>query len=142
MRVEFNRNSFSADMDSNSSATTPINVEIDTAKNLFNSNGALILGIISLAISLCNIPLGIFISISTEVLIQYVGIGMPHWIMALFTLAIILLSASTIIGVFSIVSFSKSTKRVVDGIGLSLSIVSFVTALLCLILNIVGIVAW
>ena len=142
MRVEFNGKSFTADMDSNSSAKKSVEVEIDTPKLLFSGSNTLICGIISLAISLCNLPFGLFMNISTEILSQYLGTGLPHWVFVLFALSSTMLTISGISGVFAIVNFAKSQKRIVDWAGFSLSVISFVLICLCFTLNIVGLVAW
>lgn len=142
MRVEFNGKSFTADMDSNSSAKKSVEVEIDTTKLLFKGSNTLICGIISLAISLCNLPFGLFMNISTEILSQYLGTGLPHWVFVLFALSSTTLALSGISGVFAIVNFAKSQKHMVDWAGFSLSILSFILICLCFTLNIVGLFAW
>lgn len=142
MRVEFNGKRFSADMDSNSSAKKSVEVEIDTAKVLFKGSNTLICGIISLAISLCNLPFGLFMNISTEILSQYLDTGLPHWVFVLFALSSTTLALSGISGIFAIVNFAKSEKHMSDWAGFSLSILSFILICLCFILNIVGLFAW
>lgn len=139
MRVEFNGNNFSAEMNSSSVAPT---VDIEGGKKLFKNNRTLIFGIIALAITLGNLPFGLFMNLSTEILSSFVGVGLPHWVFVLFAFSAVMLAISLICGIFSIISFAKSEKSMLDSLGLAFTVISFVMFCLCISLNIVGLTAW
>lgn len=141
MKVEFNGNTFSAEMDSNIQDDSA-NVGFDIEKLMLKSNGALVFGLLSLVISLCNMPFGLFMNFSTKILAEYLGSGLPHWVSVLFAFSSVTLALSLTSGVFSVVCFAKSTKRMADTAGLILSIISFVMVCFCFVMNILGIVAW
>lgn len=142
MKVEFNGNVFSAEMDDLSRDNSSFDVGIDVEKMIFRNNGALMLGILAFVISLCNLPFGLFMNFSTKILAEYLGSGLPHWVSVLFAFSSVTLALSLTSGVFSVVCFAKSSKRMVDTTGLVFSIISFVMVCFCLIMNILGIVVW
>lgn len=141
MKVEFNGNTFSAEMDSNIQDDSA-NVGFDIEKLMLKSNGAFVFGLLSLVISLCNMPFGLFMNFSTKILAEYLGSGLPHWVSVLFAFSSVTLALSLVSGVFSVVCFAKSTRRMVDTTGLIFSIISFVMVCFCFVMNILGIVAW
>ncbi len=139
MRVDFNASGFSAEMDSPAASAT---LSLEKGGAALKAQRTLILGIIAFIISLGNLPFGLFMNMSTEILSHFVGVGLPHWVFVLFAFSAIMLAISILCGVFSIISFAKSKRQMTDAIGMAMSIISFVISCTCILLNIVGLTAW
>ena len=79
---------------------------------------------------------------STELLRKITEEGINNWIAALFVITVIVALLSLVCGVFAVVLFAKSNKNLSHCAGLVISIISFVLCAVCLVLNVVGMVAW
>ena len=140
MKIEFNGGEFNSNMDSAYvEMQTP---DFEKGKQIFRENGSLILGIISFILALINLPFGLFMNYSTEILSKLTDSGLQHWITVLFVTAVIVISLSVICGVFAVVLFAKSDKKITHVAGLSIAIISFVLCFTCLGINIAGMAAW
>lgn len=139
MKIEFNEHVFKSNTNS---ADAENRNELEKGKKAVAENAGLILGMVSLALALFNLPFGLFMNFSTEILSKLAEHGLQHWIFALFIVTAVVILQSIICGVISIVLFVKSKKRISDCVGFIVSIASFVICMVCLALNIVGIVAW
>ena len=140
MKIELNEHEFKSNI--NSSSIEKHNEHFEKGKRAVAENAGLILGMVSLALALFNLPFGLFMNFSTEILSKLTEHGLQHWIFALFIVTAVVILHSIICGVISVVLFVKSKKRISDCVGFIVSIVSFVLCMVCLALNIVGIVAW
>lgn len=140
MKIEFNGNGFNASMNSNDSKTYSVSLEKE--RRILRENGSLIAAIFSFILAISNLPFGLFINFSTEILSKITERGLEHWIFVLFVVTVIVVLLSVLCGIFSIVLFVKSDKSTSHCVGLAISIVSFVLCALCLGLNIVGVVTW
>lgn len=143
MKVEFNENGFSAEMDyEQPEQNASLDIDAVAEKLIIKNNGALIFGIVALAIAIGNLPFGLFMNLSTKILAQHLGNGLPHWVSVLFALSAVTLALSLTSGVLSVVCFAKSKKRMTDTTGLVLAIISFAMVCFCFVMNVLGIVAW
>ena len=140
MKIEFNESEFNSSINSGSAEIH--SADFERGKRLLSENGSFILGIFALALALSNIPFGLFMNLSTEILGKLTEHGLEHWIFVLFTVMSLVLLFSVLLGVFSIVLFARSDKKPLHCAGLVLAIISFVLCALCLALNIVGLTAW
>lgn len=140
MKIEFSGSEFNSNIKSNSAEFNTVNFE--TGRKLFRENGSLILGILSFILALSNLPFGLFMNFSTEILSKITEHGLEHWISVLFVTTAIAILFSILCGVFSIVLFAKSDKKASHCAGLIIAISSFVLCAICLGLNIAGMVAW
>ena len=140
MRVEFNNNGFSANMNSSYDHEQHHGEKISELP--FRGFGVLLLGIIAIAFSVIELPLGLFINISYDALSSALGITAMHWAVVLFAISVIIAVMSVACGIIAIVCYSKSAKQTVDVVGMVLSIIAFIISTFCLILNIVGFILW
>lgn len=140
MKVEFKQNGFSADMNCDFEPTP--NDRGKEFKLPLKYSKALILGIIAVIISMANLPFGLFINLSADIMGVFLDRAITHWIIVLFILSVITLTVSVLCGVFSVISYARSKKRSLDNIGLILSILSFAVSATCLVLNAVGFILW
>ncbi len=140
MKIEWNENGFSAKIE-NEVTPTPQS-QMKTAWSYLQENGAAILGSIAFISALVNLIFGLFLNFSTDILTSLGGDSATHWMVVLLVFSIILLSLSVLSGIFSIICYVKSRKKVFDHIGLILAIISFVVGFAGLILNIIGLIVW
>lgn len=140
MRVEFNKNSFSANL-----CEEPQMGIIHLRPNeerLMKNNKAMLFGILALFIAFVNLPFGIFMNFSTEFLTKIFNANVTHWVSYLFLISVSIFAASILCGVFSIVFFTKSQKKFSDAMGLTFSVFSFIISTTGLILSILGLCAF
>ena len=119
MKIEFNTNALSANINGDECVSDSVGKEL--TGGLFKSNLPFFLGIIALVSSVINLPFGIFM---------------------LFVASATIIAVSAACAVASIVLFAKAKKTSLDTLGLVLSILSFVISAICLVLNILGITVW
>ena len=140
MKVEFNGGDFNSNMNFTSAE---IHTEaFERGRRIISENAGLILGILSFILALSNLPFGLFMNFSTEILSKFTEQGLGHWISVLFVVTVIVALLSVLCGVFSVVLFAKSDKKSSHCAGLVVAIISFVLCAVCLGLNIAGMVAW
>ncbi len=139
MKVEFNSNGFTAEMDS---PTSPDNNSRHEKAASYNVPKPLVLGIASLVLALGNLPFGFFMNMSFELISEHVTAGVPTWLWTLLVFSGIFLLISAVCALFAIAAFFKSEKGVVRGLGVSLAIIAVLVICLCIYLNANGIIAW
>lgn len=138
MRVEFNSNGFRADMNDSPEYKEDNRYEV----SLFvKSNKTLIFGLLSLFLSLVNLPFGLFINLSRRISGNLDGISASCWITILVVMAAIFSVFSVSSAIASIVIFSKSEKNSFNIAGFISSILSFAICIIALVLIVIGIVA-
>ena len=140
MKIEFEGSEFNTSI--NSSNQNASSTDLERGKKVLVENGSLILAAVSFILSIANLPFGLFMNFSTEILSKITDRGLEHWIFALFIVTAIVILLSVLCGVFSVVLFAKSNKKLSHCAGLVIAIISFVLCAVCLGLNIVGMVAW
>lgn len=140
MKIEWNENGFSAKIENE--ATPAPQSQMKTAWTFLQENGAAILGSIAFISALVNLVFGLFLNFSTDIISSFGEHSATHWMVVLLIFSIILLLLSVLSGIFSIICYVKSRKKVFDHIGLILAIVSFVVGFAGLILNIIGLIVW
>ena len=140
MKVEFNGGDFNSNMNFGSAE---IHTEVfERGRRVVSENASLLIGILSFLFALLNLPFGLFMNFSTEILSQITERGLGHWISVLFVITVILALLSVVCGVFAVILFAKSDKKIPHYAGLIIAIISFVLCAVCLGLNIAGMVAW
>lgn len=140
MKIEWNENGFSAKIENETPHTSQS--QMKTAWSFLQENGAVILGSIAFISALANLIFGLFLNFSTDIISSFGEHSATHWMVVLLIFSIILLSLSILSGIFSIICYVKSRKKVFDHIGLILAIISFVVGFAGLILNIIGLIVW
>lgn len=140
MEMNFNGYEFNSNIDSHSAKRH--SVDFENGKKILSENSSFVLGVISIVLAIMNLPFGLFMNFSTEILSKLINNGLNHWIFVLFVVTGIITTLSVLCGVFSVVSFSKTKKKTLNCVGLALAIISFVVCAVCLALSILGIAAW
>lgn len=140
MKIEFNSGEFNANMNCDLNGIN--NIDLDSGKKVLQENSSLIFSVLSLLLALANLPFGLFMNLSTELLNNWTERGLEHWISVLLVATTVLTALSVICGVIAVVLFAKSEKRTTHYVGLSLAITSFVLCAVCLTLNIAGMIVW
>ena len=140
MEMNFNGYEFNSNIDSHSAKRH--SVDFENGKKILSENGSFILSVISVVLAVINLPFGLFMNLSTEILSKFINNGINHWIFALFVVTGIVITISVLCGVFSIVLFAKTKRTTLSCVGLALAIISFIVCAVCLTLSIVGIAAW
>lgn len=140
MKIEFNGGEFNSN--ANFDSEKMYNASFEKGKSIIRANGSLLLAILSFVLALLNLPFGLFMNFSTELLRKITEEGINNWIAALFVITVIVALLSLVCGVFAVALFAKSNKSLSHCAGLVISIISFVLCAVCLVLNVVGMVAW
>ena len=138
MRVEFHGNGFMADMNDCSEYKGNNKYELSS---FINRNKTLIFGLISLFLSLINLPFGLFINLSRRVLEGFDGVSAAWWITVLAVMTAIFSIFSVAAGIASVLAYSKSEKSSSNVAGLISSIISFAVCIIALVLTVIGIFA-
>ena len=138
MKIEFNRNGFSADMEVTDSAK---NDKFNTAAYtyLVKKSSVFICGAISVILALVLIPLSFAVNLITDIYLRGSEEFPASYLLLFLTLAIIFTAVSVIFSVISIVFYKKSEKKRIDIIGLVLSIFSFLICSVSLTLGIIAV---
>ncbi len=140
MKIEFDGSEFDSGMKCGHKELHSEGVE--AGKRILGEYGGLVLGIISFVLAVSNLLFGLFMNFSTEILSKISGGGMEHWISVLIVSMAILIAFSVICGVFSIILFAKSDKRLLHVAGFVFAIISFTLCFVSIGLNIAGVIAW
>ncbi len=137
MRVEFNGRGFRADMnDGNENFAGNQN----DFKKIIANNWSLILGVLSLILSVVNLPFGLFINLNKHIFKNVNGVNLSYWMAILLVFSVLFVIVSILSGVFSILCYSKSSKKTADIAGILLSIVSFLVSVTVITLDVVGLI--
>lgn len=137
MRVEFNGNGFSADMNEGNGKITDSQSGF---KSIIANNWSLVLGIFSLILSVINLPFGLFINLNKQIFKNVNGVNLSYWMAILLVFSMVFVIVSILSGVFSILCYSKSSKKTTDVAGILLSIVSFLVCATVITLDVVGLI--
>lgn len=140
MKMEFNTNSFSANMNGEREKNT-----IDNSgyiKSLIKDNKPIFFAIVAFAVALANLPLGLIVNLSSEFFDGILKESAVHLTVLLVSVSAIISIISVLIGVFAIATYFSSQKSTKDKAGLSVSIFSLIINVLCLLLVVLGLVAW
>ena len=140
MKMEFNTNNFSANMTGEKEKNT-----IDSTgyiKSVINDNKPLFFAIIAFAVALANLPFGLIINLSSEFFGKILDENAVHLTVILVSVSAIISIISVLVGAFALVTYFSSKKSTKDKAGLFVSIFSFIINVLCLLLVILGLVAW
>ena len=139
MRVEFNENGFSANMNENGYPHTdrPIFFGSSIKKQV-----ALILAVVSLVIAALLLPFGLFMNIGTDLLADLLGENLTHWTTVLLVLSFLLMAISVFCGILAIVQARKVRQEGMTLAVIMLAVLSFVLCSACLVFNILGLVIW
>lgn len=140
MKVEFNKNSFSANLTKENEIDL-INQHL-CENEWMKRNKSMLFGILALVVSFATLPFSIFMNLSTEFLTKVFSTSVTHWIIFLFIISTLIIDLSILFGIFSIVFFAKSKKKPSEAIGLSFVIFSFIINVTGLILSIFALSAW
>lgn len=140
MKIEFN--SVGINSNSNSPLDDLGGFNFALSSKILRENGSLILAIISALLAFLNLPFGLFMNLSTEILNRLTEHGSHHWLVVLFVVSFVIALLSVLLGIFSIVMFVRSEKNTVQYIALSLSISAFVISSVCIALDIYSLLSW
>ena len=140
MNVEFNGRGFSAEMFDAPKTEAKIDVVIPSFS--LRDNGAFVLGVLASIVALANLPFGLFANVSADFMSQILTSSIGHFVSVLFSVSVIMLAGSVLLGVFSIISYVRSRKCTLDNIGFASAILSFAISITGLVLNIIALVTW
>ena len=138
MRIEFNGNSFSADMNGISEKermASPKEIAYALRKNK-----PLLFGTASLIVALASLPFGFLSDLCAELVRDGVIDMMSHWILVTVAFAILTVTVSLALGVLSTVFFVRSYRRTCDAIGLICSGLACAICVLSAVLTVIGLV--
>ena len=135
MRVEFNGRGFSADMNDENFASPRCDFKKTIANNL-----PLVLGVISLILSVVNLPFGLLINLNKQIFEKVNAMNTSYLMAILLVFSIVFVVVSILSGVFSIFCYSKSRKKTTDIAGVVLSIISFLVCTSVITLDVVGVI--
>ena len=139
MRIDFESNGFSANMDEPDHRSSPVS---RWNGNLLNRCTSLIFGILAMVFAFIQIPFGFFINVSTDLLREALGNNLYHYLFMLSMFVLIALLLSVTCAVISIITYKKSAKHNVDTVGLVFSIMSLTLCVIGLVFNIAGMFLW
>ena len=112
----------------------------DTSR--IKNNGALVCGIVAILISLVSLPIGLFMKLGQDILIDIFDHRSQHLFFVMFIISTVILLVSVIFGAISVCLFRKEPKVVTARVGLALSLISFVISTSALALNIISFIVW
>ena len=135
MRVEFDKNGFSADMED--CDRLPCQRD-ESLLYLFKSEKSLSLGLLSLLAALFSLPFGLYIGISLNLVKSVAESKLSSWSVALLVISIAIAVISLSLATASIVFFKKE-KTARGKYGLSAAIAAIAIAIFCLVLNFINI---
>ena len=138
MKIEFNENGFSAEI--NQQPEEYCSVPTNYSQNFFKNNKCILLSAASVFLSLISIIFSVFINVSKGFFNELLGENTIYLMVLIFTFAFLILAVSILCGAFSIVFFKKSKKNSTDYVGFISSIFSFILNFISLILNTIGII--
>lgn len=140
MKMEFNSNNFSANMSLDSEPEC--RQGFCDVKAVIRDNKPLFFAIIAFAVALANLPFGLIINLSSEIIGEILNESAVHFTVLLVSISAIISVVSVSIGAFAVATYFGSKKSAKDKAGLFVSVFSFAVNVLCLLLVVLGLVAW
>ena len=108
MKIEFNKNGFSAEM--NSLNETSCNEKVSSFKFNIQENKVLLFGILAFIISVITLPFTLLLNFNFDILQQIFNTSIQHWITILFIVSTVMILLSLVCGIFSISLYKKTQK--------------------------------
>ena len=140
MKVQFNGNGFSAEME-NESEQKKRDGFCDF-KAIISYSKPLFFAAIAFVLALANLPFGLIINFSSELFMEAFDESAIHLTVLLVSISSIINVISLFSGAFAVSSYFYSERASKDKVGLFFSIFSIAVNVLWILLIVLGLVAW
>ena len=116
--------------------------EFENAGKVIKENKPLFFSVIAIAVALANLAFGLFINLSSKILINVLESENYHFIVVMLVIAVTMSIVSVTLGILTLAYYPKSEKRPLDKTAVFVAIFSFALSLVALSLDFIGLFIW